>query len=40
MFNLKEELLKAMELFVSKEYVPATADGVRFFGCMDCSTLH
>ena len=37
MFNLKEELVKAMEMFVQKEYVPATADGIQFFGCMDCS---
>lgn len=37
MFNLKEELVKAMEMFVQKEFVPATADGIQFFGCMDCS---
>ena len=36
MFNLKEDLIKAMEEFVSNEYVP-TSDEVRYFGCMDCS---
>ena len=37
MFNIKEELLALVESFVQKEYVPATADGVTYFGCMDCS---
>ncbi len=37
MFNIKEELLAIVEKFVQKEYVPAVADGVQYFGCMDCS---
>lgn len=37
MFNIKEELLKVIEGFVRREYVPATANGISFFGCMDCS---
>lgn len=38
-FNLKEELKKAMELFVGKEYQPALVTGANLdkFGCMDCS---
>ena len=31
MFNLKEDLIKAMEEFVSNDYVP-TSDEVRYFG--------
>ena len=39
MFNIKEELLALIENFVQKEFVPVPvpAEGVRFFGCMDCS---
>ncbi len=37
MFKIKDELLAVVEKFVKKEYVPATANGPRFFGCMDCS---
>ena len=39
MFNLKEEILNLMELFVEKEYAPALAEGAsyNFSGCMDCS---
>ena len=37
MFNVKEELLAIIDKFVNKEFVPVTADGVQYFGCMDCS---
>lgn len=37
MFNIKEELMELVEKFVQKEYVPAVAEGVQYFGCMDCS---
>jgi len=39
MFNLKDDLTKKMESFVSKEYVAEAAENenIRYFGCMDCS---
>ncbi len=37
MFNLKKELQKTIELFVRKEYVPATVSGPYTLYCMDCS---
>ena len=37
MFDIKEELLTIVEQFVKKEFVPIPADGIQYFGCMDCS---
>lgn len=39
MFNLKEEIIKVMEKFVRKEFVPVPAgvSVVNMGGCMDCS---
>ena len=39
MFSIKEELVKLMESFVQKQYVPVAAGAqvVNMGGCMDCS---
>nr|MBQ8890797.1 hypothetical protein [Clostridia bacterium] len=37
MFKVNEELIASVEKFVNKEFVPANANGLQFFGCMDCS---
>ena len=41
MFSIKDELKKAINLFIQEEYVPAYANAMAScyvaFGCMDCS---
>ena len=37
MFNINDDLLKALDDFVQREYVAVPEDRIEFFGCMDCS---